>query len=351
MFAEIGFAPTIYFSIPGNPAASPSPGYVPLGSTHNSGPRLFLGHHSALRTKLAEISQADVIVACDLYSLRAASQAKARNDRAIMIYDARELYTGLPSVVSKPFVRYAWKKCEHDGMLNADFISITAPHDADAIFRVHSFLPRPLLIRNIPLRSAQPQPDHSFLREHRISEGDKVAVYVGGLQADRGLEASIAAMKGLPPNFKLLLLGSGALEASLKQQAQELGDRVIFAGSIEQQRVMPILAACDVGLSLIQANSPSYELALPSKIFEYLHAGVPVVSTELKHVVELFDHQPYMHYVKQMDEQSIAAAITTAIGSKPSLSDVIAEAASQYSFEADFDKLKLLLEERLAERR
>ncbi len=158
-------------------------------------------------------------------------------------------------------------------------------------------------------------------------------------------------MNQLPENYKLLLVGSGAIESSLKQRATGLGNRVIFAGSIEQETVMPILAACDVGLSLIQANSPSYELALPSKIFEYLYAGLPVVSTELKHVVELFDHQPYMHYVKQMDGELIASTITQAIESKTSLGDAIAQAASQYSFESDFDKLKVLLEERLAERR
>lgn len=351
MFADMGFIPTTYFSIPGKEHVTSAEGYVQLPSRYASGPRLFLAHHSALRTKLAEIANAKVIIACDLYSLRAASQAKARNKSSILIYDARELYTGLPAVAARPFVRYAWKKCEHDGMLNADFICTTAPHDADAIFRVHSFLPRPLLIRNIPLRASHIEPDHAFLRSLGISDNDRVVVYIGGLQTDRGLEASVAALRELPENVKLLLLGSGAHEAPLREQAAAFGDRVIFAGAVAQDRVLPILAACDAGLSLIQSNSPSYELALPSKIFEYLHAGLPVISTELRHVVELFDHQPYMHYVTELTVNRIAQAISQAIESKTELKQVIAQAGSQFSFESDFEKLKLLLEERLAERR
>jgi glycosyltransferase involved in cell wall biosynthesis len=353
MFRAIGFKPTIYFSIPGKTSTDAGEGHVALSSKYSSGPRLFLGHHSALRTRLSEISQADVIMACDLYSLRAASQAKARSGKPILIYDARELYTGLPSVAARPFVKYVWKKAEHDGMIHADFISITAPHDADAIFRVHSFLPRPLLIRNIPLRSSPANPDREFLRRLGIKNTDKVVIYVGGLQTDRGLEPSIAAMKQLPAEVKLLLLGGGSLEGALQEQVRSssLSNRVIFGGPIEQERVMPFLAACDAGLSLIKTDSPSYQLALPSKVFEYLHAGLPVVSTELKHVIELFDHQPYMHYVSALNESEIATAITRAIESKSTFSEVIAQAASQYSFEADFEKLKLLLEERLAERR
>jgi glycosyltransferase involved in cell wall biosynthesis len=267
-----------------------------------------------------------------------------------MIYDARELYTGLPAVASRPFVRYVWRKWESAGMMEADFISITAPHDADAIFRVHSFLPRPILIRNIPLRSGETRLDVQFLRDRGIKESDKVAVYVGGLQADRGLEECVASLSQLPAHVKLLLIGSGTLETKLKEAAAPYKDWVVFAGAVEQERVMPILAACDVGLSLIQANSPSYELALPSKIFEYLHAGLPVVSTELRHVTELFDHQPYMQYVKTLSAEEIGDAITRGIKSKAQFGEAILDAAMQYSFESDFEKLKTLLSERLAER-
>jgi hypothetical protein len=58
-----------------------------------------------------------------------------------------------------------------------------------------------------------------------------------------------------------------------------------------------------------------------------------------------------MHYVYDLNEGEIASAILRAIESKQALRDVIAAAASQYSFEADFEKLWLLLDERLAERR
>jgi glycosyltransferase involved in cell wall biosynthesis len=349
-----GFTVTIYHSIPGRSSADSSQKdgvrYISLLSKRSVGPRMFLDHHLALRKSIAEISRSEVIVACDLYSLRAASQAKRRSLMSILLYDARELYTGLPAVASRPFVRMLWKKWESDGMKNVDFIIVTAPHDANAIFEVHRFVPRPILIRNIPLRTSQIVP--ADLSQFGIPPGSKVAVYVGGLQKDRGLEQSILAMKHLPADIKLLLLGGGALDQALRSlvTTEQLGDRVIFAGPVDQSSVMPVLAACDVGLSIIEGNSPSYELALPSKIFEYLRAGLPVVSTPLKHVVELFDHQPYMSYINQVEPGSIASAILSVIESKHELSNAIVDAAQQFSFEGDYEKLKLLLEERLAER-
>ncbi|HET6511422.1 MAG TPA: glycosyltransferase family 4 protein [Candidatus Kapabacteria bacterium] len=352
MFRASGYDVRMYFSIPGQTAVTVLDESIQLPSRYASGPRMFLGHHAALRKHLSEISRSDVIVACDLYSLRAAAQAKRGSTRSILLYDARELYTGLPAVAKRPFIRYFWKKWEAGGMLDADFISITAPHDADAIFRVHSFLPRPLLIRNIPLRE-KITPDRKYLQSLGMSERENVAVYVGGLQQDRGLEGSIRALKHCEASVKLLLLGSGSLESPLKELAKTAGvaSRVIFAGAVAQESVMPILAACDVGLSLIEANSPSYSLALPSKVFEYLHAGLPVISTELKHVIELFDHQPYIRYVQPIDERAIANAITAFLGKKQELSAIIEQAASQYSFESDFESLRVLLDERLAERR
>lgn len=344
-----GFAVSIYYTIPGSRATPIRNGdvqYIPLDSTRSSGPRLFLDHHLALRKHVSEISRSEIVMACDLYSLRAASLAKRRSLKSVLIYDARELYTGLPAVANKPFVRYVWKRWEKDGMLDTDFIAITAPHDGNAIFQVHRFLPRPMLIRNIPLRS-----QHTSIPS--IPSEGRRAVYVGGLQQDRGLTQSILAMKLVPDDVKLLLMGSGSLENELKALAQRegLSERVIFAGAIDQEKVLPMLASCDVGISIIEGNSPSYALALPSKIFEYLHAGLPVVSTELQHVVELFDHQPYMEYVKEPTPERIAEAIENSLTKKQHLKDVIVEAAHQFSFENDFEKLRLLIEERLAERR
>lgn len=346
-----GFAVSIYYSIPGRRASGRRDGditYVLLESTRVGGPRMFLDHHMALRKHVSDISRSEVIVACDLYSLRAASLAKRRSLKSILVYDARELYTGLPAVASKPFVRFVWKKWEKDGMIDSDFVTITAPHDANAIFQVHRFLPRPILIRNIPLRTQAPKADRTS-----IPSEAKLAVYVGGLQKERGLVQSILALKHLPDDVKLLLIGSGALESELTSlvQREALTERVLFAGAVDQDKVLSMLAKCDVGISIVEGNSPSYELALPSKIFEYLHAGLPIVSTELKHVVELFDHQPYMEYVAEPAPEKIARAIKNSLSKKQQLNEVIVEAAQHYSFENDYEKLRLLIEERLAERR
>lgn len=314
---------------------------------------MFFDHHRELTKRSGEIAQADVIFSCDLYSLRAASKAKRRNPHSILVYDARELYTGLPAVKDRPFRRWLWKKWEHDGMLETDMMTITAPHDVQAIFEVHRFVPRPILLRNIPLRPTSKEGDHAFLRAVGIADGQKIIVYLGGLQKDRGLEASIGSLKHLSEEYVLLLMGDGAERKALQDLAnsQGLEQRVFFAGSVSSEKTLAILRGCDVGLSLIEANSPSYQLALPSKIFEYLMAGIPVVSSPLLHVQALFHNEPWLVYADPGDTRAIADRIQRLTTETDSIKEGLDAASQRYSFEADFAPLLTLLTERLKDRR
>ena len=67
-----------------------------------SGPLMFFEHHSYLVSQLRKLPSLDVTVACDLYSLSAGRYAKSKGLTQHLSYDAREVYTGLPTVVHKP---------------------------------------------------------------------------------------------------------------------------------------------------------------------------------------------------------------------------------------------------------
>ncbi len=282
-------------------------------------------------------------MACDLYSLSAAAWMKRRGYARRLLYDAREVYTELPTVARKPIAKCVWRTLERRGLLHTDLMIVTAPHDVQAICDVHSFSPRPVLVRNLPWRNGIPAKDRELLVQFGIPAEDRVAVYIGGIQAGRALRQTIEVFRGLP-DYHLLLIGDGVLKKTLELGAPP---NVHFAGSMPSQETLQTLAACDVGVSIIERVSKSYELALPSKLFEYMMCGIPVVSSRLEQVLDLFREEAWITYVDEKNSDSIRGGIEAAF-TNASMSELRERerslALSEYHFEHDAQQLLSLLE-------
>jgi glycosyltransferase involved in cell wall biosynthesis len=307
------------------------------------GPRKFAGHHQALGHALQN-KRADVVVACDLYSLSAARGMKERGDAKILIYDSREVYAELPSVASQPLRRTIWKRLERRGLMQTDLIIVTAPHDLQAILDVHGFVPKSMLVRNLPWKNDAIQPNVDALRSLGIPETAKTVVYLGGIQAGRGLIVLVDAMRSIEAH--LLLIGDGAIRSELEEQARSLSltDRVHFSGPMQSEDALRVAAACDAGVAIVEPISKSYEFALPSKIFEYMMAGLPVITNPMKHVLELFGEKPWLSYVEPNNAGSIVEGIRRAFTISNDIRNAERELAlKQYHFEADATPLITLL--------
>ena len=280
---------------------------IAIQPSKTRGPRRFLEYHNRLKREL-QSKRTDVVFACDLYSLSVARMMKRKAQAKFLIYDAREIYTELPDVAKRPIVKFVWRNLERRGLIAADIVIITAPMDAQAICNVHGFLPRSVLIRNLPWRKANIIRDRSLLDQFGIPSESKVAVYVGGLQQGRGLEKLIDAFALFKDKQNhLLLIGGGALHTQLGAQITKLGlsNIVHFTGWMDADEALRVTAACDVGVTLVEPISRSYELALPSKLFEYMMAGIPVVSSFIEQVSDLFGKEKWITFVDVSDKQSI----------------------------------------------
>ena len=321
-----------------------------IPTTHSHGPRRFLEYHRKLASAV-RAKHADVVLACDLYSLSAAAWMRRHGQATLAIYDAREVYTELPSVAQKPFVKMMWKRLERHGLAVADVIVVTAPHDLQAILDVHGFVPRSVLVRNMPWRDTTLVRNRSLLERYSIPTDAKVFVYIGGLQQGRGLSQFILSMKG--EEFHFLVIGDGDLRASLQLLVESSGvaDRVHFAGAIGSDEAMIIAAACDVGVVLVEPLSKSYELALPSKVFEYMMAGLPILASEMRHVRELFSNEEWIVFADVANEDSIRNDIQSvlALTGRSDLREAERTLAlDRYHFEADAAQLLALVESKLS---
>lgn len=309
-----------------------------------SGPLMFWEYNRVLLKELKQHDKLDLVFSCELYSLRASAWLKRRSGGKL-IYDAREIYTGLPTLLHKPVKRWFWKRWEASGLATTDTVIITAPHDGNEITRVHGFLVESLLVRNLPMTSSLPK-RNNYLRERFPGIGNerKVLVYVGGLQDDRGLPEMIEAMTSLREEMAFVLIGSGSLQKLLqaKVESEGLTKDIFFHPSIESDDVLSVLASADLGISLVDIRSLSYSFALPSKIFEYIRAGIPVLTTNLSEVRELIGTQRWIRYTN-LDTQSIVENIhgLATLSTGPEEIQAISEG---FAFENDVEPLFDLLD-------
>lgn len=105
--------------------------------------------------------------------------------------------------------------------------------------------------------------------------------YIGALGRARGLTEYVQAMHEpkMPDGWELVLAGMGS-EAYLDELRSSPGwSRVDFRGQLPPNEARDVLLTVRVGLCVLP-DTPAHREALPTKMFEYFAAGVPVIASD-----------------------------------------------------------------------
>lgn len=122
-------------------------------------------------------------------------------------------------------------------------------------------------------------------------EGDVFLVNTARLVHQKAFDITIRALKLLPDNVKLVIVGGGSDEEMLRNIAKELGleKRVIFVGKVDRGVVSNYRKASDIFVG------PSRSEGLGNAFLSAMASGLPVVATREGGIAEfLFDkkHNP-----------------------------------------------------------
>ena len=116
------------------------------------------------------------------------------------------------------------------------------------------------------------------LRRAGALRGRFVVGYIGNLGLAQGLDTLLESARHLrrePVSF--LLIGEGVERQRLERRAREEGlGGVRFMRGVPRRRVPGMLAACDA-LVVMLREDPLFEITIPSKLYEYMAAGKPVL--------------------------------------------------------------------------
>jgi glycosyltransferase involved in cell wall biosynthesis len=202
-----------------------------------------------------------------------------------LFYDSHEYFTEVPELTGRPFVKNTWKRIER--FIFPKLKHVYTVNDSIAKLYSDEYKKDIAVIRNVPFAQK------SFLKKTRkelsLSEDKKIILYQGaGINVDRGAEEALAAMEYLP-DYLLLFIGSGDVIEQLKKEcsSKNLNDRVKFIPKQPMNELKAYTSVADVGLSLDKDTNLNYRYSLPNKLFDYIHAGLPVLASNLVEVKKI----------------------------------------------------------------
>jgi glycosyltransferase involved in cell wall biosynthesis len=147
------------------------------------------------------------------------------------------------------------------------------------------------VIRNVPPYQTVPKSDR--LRQHLgLGPEIRIALYQGGLQPNRGLDRLVRAAPFLRTDILIVMMGPATKETQSQLEGlilrEGVADRIKILPSVPYEELLDWTASADIGLNILPPDySSSIRRCLPNKLFEYLMAGIPVLTSELEAVVDV----------------------------------------------------------------
>jgi glycosyltransferase involved in cell wall biosynthesis len=206
-----------------------------------------------------------------------------------LFHDCHEYFRGVPELNGRPETVKAWKQIEDWIFPKLKTVYAVNLSIADLY---HSEYGNSIsVIRNVPVTKSSVQPKSRAALG--IPEKNKIILYQGAVNVDRGLEEAILAMKHLKTVATLLIIGTGDIIEKLKQlvNGESLNDRVMLTGQIPLEDLHPYTLMADLGLSIEKDVSINYHYCLPNKFLDYIQARVPVLVSpmpEMKAIIEKY---------------------------------------------------------------
>lgn len=235
------------------------------------------GHFLLLRNVL--LQRPDVVHAHDVNTLPTAWLA-AVLCRARLVYDAHEISTSREGYSS---FKAVVARVERALMPRADATITTTTLRAKFFARAYG-VARPLVLQNRP-RLQHCERSQRIREELQLAQSWPVILYQGGLQPGRGL-AELVRLAGDVPNAYFVFIGGGSLADSLRELAESLGvsDRVRFIPTVSLADLPSYTASADIGVQPIENTCLNHYTTDSNKLFEYVQAGLPIVTSDLPEI-------------------------------------------------------------------
>ena len=211
--------------------------------------------------------------------------AKIRNTK--LFYDTHEYFTGVPELKNSHFKRKVWKFFEN--WIFPKLKNVYTVNNSVQNKYFEEYGNEISVVRNVPVTEniiPFEIPKHWKNKTVLMLQG-------AGINEGRGGVELLETMKYLPENYFLVMIGSGTQWEEIKQKRIQwtLNDKVEMIDKVPPAKLKKYTGLANIAFSLDSFDDLNCLYNLPNKIFDYIHAGVPVIATaipEVKYIVEKY---------------------------------------------------------------
>ena len=233
-----------------------------------------------------------------------------------LVYDSHEYFTEAAGLTRRPFQRGVWLQLERLIFPRLTAVITVNEGIAEAYQEryPHSRCQRPLVVRNMPRKRSKPAASSQNWRKKLNIPDNAVFIILQGayLDKDRGVVQAVKALRE-QTNWYLVVVGAGEEWKWAQSQVNALNGRLIVLPKMPFDELCGLTASADVGLSLDQGLHGNYIMSLPNKLFDYIHAGIPVVASPMAEVVRVIDDWNIGRVVKDSSPKGIAEAVAAVL--------------------------------------
>lgn len=293
-------------------------------------------------------AKADVYHAHDLESLMQAAVA-ARLRRRPLIYDAHELGSemGTPGAPRSRRLR----DLEQRFAPCADRVIVPNRFRAEIYRTEFRLKAEPVVVMNCPPLVRYPKT--ARLRQELALPADaRIVLYHGVLKPNRGLEQLVLSARHLNQGTALVFIGEQGdfyreVLAPLGR-AENVQGNVYFLPYVSPAEIMSYVCSADLGVVIYRNTNRNNYLCAPTKLYEYVMAGIPFVGCNFPEVKSFLQQYPLGAIFDPENPLSISEAVNSFLDAASARQDellpVFEQARQRFNWQVEGQHLLGLLD-------
>jgi len=209
------------------------------------------------------------------------------------VYDAHEYLAGI-DVPGRWDLRRRLRRrmlvgVEREYIRRADAVLTVSDGIADRLAADHRLAVKPLVVLNAPIIATKAT-GRRLRDDVGLDDETPLLLYSGGMAPRRGVATAVDALVSLTDvdtHLALIARDEDPDVEVLRRRAEQRGvsARLHVVPYVPVDEVVPYIESATIGLVPI-LHHPNHELSLITKYFEYLHACLPIVTSDVREMAE-----------------------------------------------------------------
>jgi glycosyltransferase involved in cell wall biosynthesis len=273
------------------------------------------------------LQKPDIFLGNDL-DVMPATMLAARLKKKPIVYDSHEFFLGMAGMDQKPVRKNIWKFIEARIFSRLKYIYTVSDSIRNLYRRIYH--KKLFVVRNLPLKNPMnpelTSEETDWIRsiDGRIPEHKNLLIFQGaGINESRGAEELVYSMIFLDASeYHLLIIGGGDVFSKLEKiiGQNNLSEKITLIPKVPFAVLSHFTRKAQLGISIDKSSVINHKYSLPNKLFEYLHAGVPVLASRLVEQERIINEYEVGTFIEDYQPEHMAGKIKEIFADQEQLS-------------------------------